>query len=59
MEETKCKPVTKYVTLKVTYNSYYVESPEIWDWNDLVSCDPGENVEVVNVSDVFVQQRLF
>lgn len=46
------KPVTKYVVLKITYNSFYVESPESWDWNDLVESGPDENVEVIRVSDI-------
>ena len=45
------KPVTKYVILKVTYNSYYVESPETWDWNDLVDCGMDEDVELLSISD--------
>lgn len=49
------KPVTKYVVLKVTYNSYYMESPETWDWNEIVrfsgAVGPDENVEVIRVSD--------
>jgi hypothetical protein len=45
------KPVTKYVVLKVTYNSFFVESPETWDWNELVSVAPDENIEVVSVRD--------
>ncbi len=45
------KPVTKYVTLKVTYNSFFVESPETWDWNQLVDTAPDENVDIISVSD--------
>lgn len=45
------KPVTKYITLKVTYNSYYVNSPETWDWNEIVDVGPDESVEVVRASD--------
>lgn len=45
------KPVTKYVVLKVTYNSFYVESPESWDWNTLLDCGGDENAEVVSVRD--------
>jgi hypothetical protein len=45
------KPITKYVILKVTYNSYYVESPETWDWNNLVDCGMDENIEFFSVSD--------
>lgn len=45
------KPVTKYVVLKVTYNSYYVESPETWDWNTLVDCGMDEDVELFSVRD--------
>ena len=45
------KPVTKYVVLKVTYNSYYVESPETWDWNTLVDCGLDEEVQMMSVSD--------
>lgn len=45
------KPVTKYVVLKVTYNSYYVDSPETWDWNNIVDCGLDEQVEMVSVSD--------
>ena len=43
------KPITKYVTLKVTYNSYYMESPETWDWNELVDTAPDENIEVFSL----------
>lgn len=45
------KPVTKIVTLKVTYNSYYMENPETWDWNELVGVAPDENVSVISVTD--------
>lgn len=45
------KPVTKYVVLKVTYNSFFVESPETWDWNELVDCAHDENIEVFSVRD--------
>jgi len=45
------KPITKYVTLKVTYNSFYVESPETWDWNELINNGPEENAEVFSVRD--------
>ena len=45
------KPVTKYVVLKVTYNSFFVESPETWDWNELVDTAPDENIEIVSVRD--------
>lgn len=45
------KPVTKYITLKVTYNSYYVNSPETWDWNEIVDVGPDESVEVVRAGD--------
>jgi hypothetical protein len=51
MSEHNSKPITKYVTLKVVYNSYYVESPETWDWNELVGCDSNENVSIVSVTD--------
>lgn len=47
----KCKPVTKYVVLKITYNSYYVESPETWDWNRLIDNDGDEDAEVISVTD--------
>lgn len=46
------KPITKYVLLKVTYNSFYVESPETWDWNELVDSAPDENVEVIQVGNL-------
>lgn len=45
------KPITKYVTLKVTYNSFYIDGPETWDWNEIVDVCPGENIEVVRSSD--------
>lgn len=45
------KPVTKYITLKVTYNSFFVESPETWDWNELVDTAPDENIEIFSVRD--------
>lgn len=45
------KPITKYVTLKVTYNSFFVESPETWDWNELVDTAPDENIEIISVTD--------
>lgn len=45
------KPVTKYVVLKVTYNSYYIESPETWDWNALVDIGPDEDISIVSVQD--------
>lgn len=45
------KPVTKFVLLKVTYNSFFVESPETWDWNELVDTAPDENVEIISVTD--------
>jgi hypothetical protein len=45
------KPVTRYVTLKVTYNSFFVESPETWNWNELVDCGPDENIDIISVSD--------
>jgi hypothetical protein len=53
------KPVTKYVLLKVVYNSYYVEPPETWDWNELVGCDPDESVDVIRVSDIPIVDNLF
>lgn len=43
------KPITKYITLKVTYNSYHMESPETWDWNELVDTAPDENIEVFSI----------
>lgn len=45
------KPITKYVVLKVTYNSYFVESPETWDWNNLIDSGSDENAEVISVRD--------
>lgn len=45
------KPVTKYVVLKVTYNSFFVESPETWDWNELIDSAPDEKVEIISISD--------
>jgi len=51
MAEENSKPVTKYVVLKVTYNSFFVESPETWDWNELVDSAPDENVDIISVSD--------
>ncbi len=45
------KPVTKYVVLKVTYNSYYIEGPETWDWNALVDIGPDEDISIVSVQD--------
>lgn len=45
------KPITKYVILKVTYNSYFVESPETWDWNNLIGSGSDENAEVISVRD--------
>jgi len=60
MTDENSKPVTKYVLLKVTYNSFYVESPESWDWNNLVDCSHDENVECVRVSDIpFGQEGVF
>lgn len=46
------KPVTKIVTLKVTYNSFFVESPETWDWNSLVDCGPDENIDILSVQEL-------
>jgi len=51
MSDPNSKPVTQYITLKVTYNSFYVESPSTWDWNSLVDCGHDENVEVISVKD--------
>jgi hypothetical protein len=51
MAEENSKPVTKYVVLKVTYNSFFVESPETWDWNELVDSAADENVDIISVSD--------
>lgn len=48
---TTSKPITKYVTLKITYDPHYAESPEAWDWNTLVDIGPDENVEVVRSGD--------
>lgn len=54
------KPITKYVVLKVTYNSYYHEPPSSWDWGKLIDLDPNETVEIVSVSDIpIIQRRLF
>lgn len=54
------KPLTKYVVLKVTYNSYYIESPETWDWNSMVDNGPDENIEIIQVSDLpILPQNLF
>ena len=51
MSDDNSKPITKYVVLKVTYNSFFVESPETWDWNELIDSAPDENVELVSISD--------
>lgn len=51
MSDYQSKPVTKYVVLKVVYNSYYAEPPETWDWNELIGCDPTEEVSIVSVAD--------
>lgn len=51
MQVDTSKPITKYVLLKVTYNSYYMESPETWDWNQLIDSASDENVEIISVSD--------
>ena len=54
------KPVTKHVVLKITYNSYYHENPETWDWNQLIESGADENVELIQVSDIpIVPQKLF
>jgi|688.fasta_scaffold75580_6 hypothetical protein len=45
------KPVTKYVVLKITYNSYFVESPETWDWNTLIDSGADEYAEVMSIRD--------
>lgn len=45
------KPITKYVTLKVTYNSFFMEGPETWDWNALIDCAPDEDISIVSVKD--------
>jgi len=45
------KPVTKFVVLKVTYNSFFVDSPDTWDWNNLADCSHDENIEVFAVRD--------
>jgi len=47
------KPVTKYITLKITYNSFYVDSPETWNWNNLIDCYHDENAEVIKISDSY------
>lgn len=52
MADSNSKPVTRYVLLKVTYNSFYVDSPESWDWNNIVDCSADENVECIRVSDI-------
>lgn len=51
------KPVTKYVLLKVTYNSFYMESPETWDWNQLIDSASDENVECLRVSDIPISKE--
>ena len=51
MSDNNSKPITKYVVLKVTYNSFFVESPETWDWNELIDSAPDENVELVSIGD--------
>ena len=45
------KPITKYVVLKITYNSYFVESPETWDWNALIDIGPDEDISILSVQD--------
>lgn len=45
------KPVTKYVLLKLTYNSFTMAPPDEWDWNELIESGPGENIEFVNMGD--------
>ena len=45
------KPVTKYVVLKITYNSDFVESPETWDWNTLIDSGADEYAEVMSIRD--------
>lgn len=44
-------PKTKYVVLKVTYDAYFHEPPDSWDWNELISSGQDENVEIIRVSD--------
>jgi len=51
MNDSDSKPVTKYVVLKVTYNSFYVDSPDTWNWNNLVDCSHDENVEIISCGD--------
>lgn len=53
---TNSKPVTKFVLLKVTYNSYYIESPETWDWNQLIDSSSDENAEIVSVTEDFPEK---
>jgi hypothetical protein len=45
------KPITKYVVLKVTYNSFFVEPPESWNWNELVGSGPDEDVSIISIRD--------
>lgn len=51
MSDNNSKPITKYVVLKVTYNSFFVEPPNSWDWNELVDCGPDENIEIISCGD--------
>ena len=51
MSENNSKPVTKYVVLRVTYNSFFVEPPDTWDWNELVDTAPDENIEIISCGD--------
>lgn len=53
-------PKTKYILLKVTYDSYFHEPPETWDWNQLIESGQDENVEIVRVSDIPIgDQEIF
>lgn len=54
------KPITKYVILRVTYDSFIHEPPRTWDWNNLAEIKEGENIELISESDIpIIPKNLF
>lgn len=45
------KIVTKYVLLKVNYDSFIHEPPSTWDWGALLEVSGNESVSIVRISE--------
>lgn len=56
----KRKIVTKYVVLKISYDSYINEPPDTWGWNELIEAKEQEKIELTHISDIpIIPNKLF